>query len=169
MRQRRARAGAMFDRGASRAEVAAVLGVSKQSTSNWYRVWERGGTKALAAPARPGPAPRLSDAQLRKIEKALLKGAHAHGYTTELWTLARVAAVIEQITGVSYSLTQTWVILRERLSWSRQRPARVARERDEAAICDWVGRDWPRIKKAPAAAEPGSASPTNPDSPRSRR
>jgi transposase len=111
----------------------------------------------------------LSDAQLAKVEKALLKGPRAHGYSTELWTLARVSAVIEKSTGVRYCLTQTWVILRGRLGWSRQRPARSARGRQEATIIDWVAADWPRIKKAHAAAGPGSVSPTNPGSPRSRR
>src|SRR5689334_14494941 len=93
MRRRREQAGRMFDRGSSRAEFAAVLGVSKQAASNWYHTWQRGGTRALATPARPGPAPRLSDTQLAKLEKALLKGPRTHGYATDLWTLARVAAV----------------------------------------------------------------------------
>jgi transposase len=42
--------------------------------------------------------------------------------------VARVATVIETVTGVSYSTTQTWWILRERLGWSRQRPQRKALE-----------------------------------------
>ncbi|WP_218002640.1 winged helix-turn-helix domain-containing protein [Nocardia brevicatena] len=167
MRQRRAQAGRMFDHGAGQSEVAAKPRVSKQSASRWHHAWERGGTTALAAQARPGP--RLSDAQPAEVEKALLKGPRAHGYVTDLWTLARIAAVIEKATGVSYSLTQTWTILRERLGWSRQRPARRARERDEAAIADRVAADWPRIKKSPTTVGPGSASPTNPGSPRSRR
>ncbi|MGW3470079.1 winged helix-turn-helix domain-containing protein [Saccharopolyspora sp. NPDC000995] len=33
---------------------------------------------------------------------------------------------------------QTWTILRERLGWSRQRPARRAVERDDEAINRWV-------------------------------
>ncbi|WP_372507406.1 helix-turn-helix domain-containing protein, partial [Rhodococcus rhodochrous] len=41
-----------------------------------------------------------------------------------VWTLGRVAIVIERVTGVTYGPTQTWTILRTRLGWSRQRPAR---------------------------------------------
>jgi len=33
--------------------------------------------------------------------------------------------------------------------WSWQKPARRARERDEAAIQRWVKQAWPRIKKTP--------------------
>ncbi|WP_167372132.1 winged helix-turn-helix domain-containing protein [Rhodococcus koreensis] len=43
--------------------------------------------------------------------------------------------------------TQTWTILRTRLGWSRQRPARRAVERDEDAIVAWRETEWPRIKK----------------------
>src|SRR5207249_1827921 len=48
---------------------------------------------------------------------------------------------------------QTWTILRQRLGWTRQRPARRAVERNDEAIERWVSKDWPRIKKRPA---PGS-------------
>jgi hypothetical protein len=38
-----------------------------------------------------------------------------------------------------------WRLLR-RLGWSPQRPARRARERDEAEIARWREQEWPRIK-----------------------
>ena len=111
----------------------------------------------------------MTDEQLAGVEAALLAGPRANGFGTEMWTLARVADVIERLMGVRYSQTQTWTILRGRLGWSRQRPARRALERNEEAIAAWVKRDWPRIKKAPGAAAPGSASKTRAGSPSSRR
>ena len=88
--------------------------------------------------------PKLSDEQLAQVEQALLKGPRANGFSTEMWTLARVADVIETVTGVRYGQTQTWTVLRERLGCSRQRPARRAVERDDEAIATWVKQDWPR-------------------------
>jgi hypothetical protein len=41
-------------------------------------------------------------------------------------------------------------LLRHRLGWSRQRPARRAQEGDEQAIRQWVASDWPRIKNRQA-------------------
>jgi transposase len=84
-------------------------------------------------------------------------------------TLAWVAEVIEAVSGVRYSQTQTWAILRQRLGWSRQRPARRAIERNDEAIATWVKQDWPRIKKARGAAAPGSSSKTRAGSPSSPR
>ncbi|MBS9375998.1 helix-turn-helix domain-containing protein [Rhodococcus sp. B50] len=57
-----------------------------------------------------------------------------------MWTLGRVAIVIERLPRVHYGPTQTWTILRTRLGWSRQRPARRAVERDEDAIGAWRER-----------------------------
>lgn len=149
------RAADMFRRGKSQAEVARALGVSAESASEWYRCWSEGGRGALAGAGRAGRLPRLSDHQLVEVVEALEKGPRDNGFPTELWTLARVAEVIESVTGVRYGTTQTWRILRERLGWSRQRPARRALERNDEAIATWAAQDWPRIKKAPGAGRLG--------------
>jgi transposase len=159
----------MFRRGKSQSEVAHALGVSAQSVSRWYALWSSGGRAALAGAGRAGRLPRLSDEQLADVVEALKKGPRANGFPTDLWTLRRVADVVGMVTGVSYSTTQTWRVLRERLGWSRQRPARRALERNDEAIARWVAEDWPRIKKAPGAGRRGSSSKTKAASPSSPR
>lgn len=114
---------------------------------------------------RLGRRSRLSDEQLGQVGAALLAGPKVHGFATDMWTLARVADVIERVTAVRYSPTQTCQILRQRLDWTRQRPARRAVERDDAAIGMWVKQDWPRIKRGYDDPAPGSASGTRADSP----
>jgi transposase len=85
-----------------------------------------------------------------------------------MWTLQRVAEVIEAETGIAYHPGHVWRLLRQ-MGWSRQRPARRAIERDDEAIANWVKNDWPRVKKTPDAARPGSASKTRAGSPSSPR
>jgi transposase len=169
MERRRKRAARLFERGASQAGVARELAVSRQSVSRWYADWQAGGTTALKAAGRAGRLPRLSAAQLRRVERALRQGPRAHGLGTDLWTLDRVAAVIEAQTGVRYHPGHVWKLLRDKLGWTRQRPARRAVERDGDAVAGWVAHDWPRIKRGPADAEPGSSSKTSPGSPCSPR
>ena len=159
----------MFGRGKSQAEVAHALGVSPQSVSRWYALWRDGGRQALAGAGRAGRLPRLSDEQLAQVVEALKAGPRANGFSTDLWTLRRVADVIESVTGVEYGTSQTWEILRQRLGWSRQRPARRALERNDEAIANWVADDWPRLKKAPGAGRRGSSSKTKAASPSSPR
>jgi transposase len=89
----------------------------------------------------------MSREQLVQVEGELLKGAEANGYPNDVWTLRRVAEVIERVTGVSYHPAHVWSILRHELRWSWQRPARRANERNDEAIQQWVKTRWPRLKK----------------------
>ncbi len=68
-----------------------------------------------------------------------------------MWTLQRVAEVIERVTGVHYHPAHVWYILRDGLGWSWQRPARRAKERDDEAIQQWVNKRWPQLKKGRGA------------------
>jgi hypothetical protein len=72
----------------------------------------------------------------------------ANGFAGQLWTLERIALVIERLTGLRHHPAHLWAILHHRLGWSVQRPRRRAAERDQAAIDHWVKVDWPRIKNA---------------------
>jgi transposase len=137
--------------GLSKAEIARRVGVVHQTVSDWYQLWETGGRDALRAAGRAGRLPKLAAEQLERIEAELLNGAGAHGYPNDLWTLRRVAEVIDRLTGVAYHPHHVWRILRQKLGWSSQRPARRAVERDEEAIETWVKDRWPQIKKRPAS------------------
>jgi transposase len=152
MEERRLQAADLFRRGVIPAEIARRLGVTHQVVSEWRKAWRQGGRAALRSVGHVGRPSKLSPVQLAKVERALAKGAEANGYMTDLWTLPRVAEVIERLTGVAYHPGYVWYILRNQLRWSWQRPARRAVERDDAAIADWVEQRWPRLKKEPGAS-----------------
>jgi transposase len=115
------RAVELFEAGMRQVDVVNRLGVSAQTASRWQRNWQAGGRDALAGAARLGRTSRLSDGQVAEVQSALVAGPTANGFPTDMWTLARVAQVIERVTGVRYSPSQTWLILRQRLGWTRQR------------------------------------------------
>jgi transposase len=152
MEERRMRAADLFRRGVIPAEIARQLGVSHQVVLEWRTAWRQGGRAALRSAGRVGRPAKLSTAQLAKVERALAKGADANGYVTDLWTLPRVAEVIQPLTGVAYHPGYVWYLLRSQLRWSWQRPARRAVERDDEAIERWVERRWPQLKKEPGAS-----------------
>jgi transposase len=135
--------------------------VSRQSAHVWHARFAQGGMDALRSRGPTGPDPRLSAVQLAKVEEALVAGAMANGFDTDLWTLERVAVVIGQQTGVRYHPGHVWVILRHRLGWTLQRPERRASEREEEAITRWVAQEWPRSKKGPPQHRPGLSLWTN--------
>jgi transposase len=147
MEERRMRAADLFEQGVRPAEVARQLGVWHQIVSDWRATWRRSGRDGLRAAGRAGRLPKLSPAQLADVEAALIKGAEAHGYPNDLWTLQRAAEVIEKVTGVSYHPARVWYILRYGLRWTWQKPARQATERNDEAIQRWVKERWPQLKK----------------------
>lgn len=109
------RAAGMFERGKRQVDVVTALGVSAQTASRWYQLWLDGGRAGLTGAGRAGRARKLTEAQLARVEAALARGPRANGFPTQMWTLARVAEMIEAVTGVRHGQTQTWTILRERL------------------------------------------------------
>jgi transposase len=158
MEQRRKRAARLFAAGKMiLAAIARELRVSRQSVSRWYRQWQHGGNGALRGAGRAGRKAKLDRRQLRSIDVALRKGARAHGFDTDLWTLPRVAGVIERLTGVHYHPGHVWKIL-GMMDWTLQRPAKQARERNLEAVKHWVERRWPEVKKTLVVEKLGSSS-----------
>jgi transposase len=151
MRERRMRAADLFEQGVIPAEVARQVGVSHQIVSDWRNTWRRSGRDGLRGAGRAGRLPKMSRNQLGQVEGELLKGAEANGYPNDVWTLQRVAEVIERVTGVSYHPAHVWSILRHELRWSWQRPSRRANERNDEVIHQWVKKRWPSLKKGPGA------------------
>lgn len=143
---RRRLAVGMLAQGKSVTEVARLVGATHPSVIRWREMLRRGGQEALKGKPHPGPRPRLTPLQRDRLVKFLLKGPREAGYTTDLWTCARVAEVIERRFGVHYHPDHAWRILRS-LGWSCQMPERRARERDEKAIAQWRQDRWPHIKK----------------------
>lgn len=126
--------------------MARKIGCSPASVSRWQTEVQNGGTDALRAKPPPGRPPRLTARQRTRLLNLLLKGATAHGYSTDLWTLSRVADLIAKTFGVCYHPAHVWKILRGE-GWSCQKPEDRARERDEQAIKQWREKRWPHIKK----------------------
>jgi len=146
LEKRRLEAASLFGQAKSRAEVARLLQVSREAAGNWFELWQHRGEEGLKGAGRAGRKPKVTAAQLAEVEQALLRGPVAHGYATDLWTLARIGRLIRQLTGVRYHSGHVWKIMRG-LGWTLQRPEQRAKERDEEAIRRWQRRRWPQRKR----------------------
>jgi transposase len=150
----------MLKRGDSQAAVARACGVTRQTASSWARMlaedaqaWRR---KPLGRPAA------LEPEDLKRLSKLLLAGAIGNGFSTEVWTLARVAKLIEREFAVTYSVANVWHVLRA-LGFSSQRPTGRAIQRDEQAIKTWRIQRWPALKKSANERDEPSSLSTNRD------
>jgi transposase len=150
LERRRFKAFGLLRNGVSEAEVARQVGVHRQSVNRWAKQIEEQGREGLKQAGRAGRKSRLSQTDLRGLEERLKQGAEALGYENKLWTLERVAELVERDFGVKYHAGHvSWLL--KKLGWSCQRPTGRALERDEPAIKRWKKRRWPELKKKPSA------------------
>jgi transposase len=133
------------------AEVAEVEGVSRQSVNEWKNAYEEEGMKGLdAKPSGGGREPELPEKKLPELEELLLEGAEAHGFEGDLWTLPRVARLLEEQFDVDVT-PRTASNYLDKLGWSNQRPQRRAAKRDPDEIDQWR-EDWEYRQKKPSDA-----------------
>jgi transposase len=143
LERRRRQAVEAVTQGESPEVVARVVGVNRCSVFRWLNRARQ--PDGLAAKPHPGPAPRLSPQQNRRLEDLLFQGAKAHGWPNQLWTCARIRILIQRHFGVSFHHDHVGRLLRERLNWTPQKPQRRARERDEPAIEYFKRVRFPKI------------------------
>jgi transposase len=137
-----------LQRGDSLSSIARQLGVSRQAVFVWAQQWRRRGEAGLHRRPRPGRPTKLARARLAQLPRLLAQGAEAYGFASPIWTTQRVADLIWRRFRVRYDRDHICRLL-HRFGWSWQKPARRARERDEACIQHWVKHRWPRLKKKP--------------------
>src|SRR5688572_23582011 len=133
---RRLRAVELAEAGWKQKAIAEALGVSEGAVSQWMKRAREGGREALKRHPAPGAASKLSTEQLARLPTVLERGAEAYGYRGNVWTYARLVAVIAQEFGVKYHPDHMNFILKK-IGWSRQKPRKRATQRNEAAIQHW--------------------------------
>ncbi len=142
---RRLQAWHLKHKGWSQRQIAEALGVSAGAVSQWLQRARTGGPAALRHRRHPGASRRLAPEQLARLPDLLHRGAEAYGFRGQVWTRNRIAAVIRLQFGVSYHPVHIGRLLKA-IRWSPQKPARRARQRDEAAIAHWRQETWPALK-----------------------
>lgn len=137
----------LLARGATQAEVARQCGVSTPTALRWRRALEAKGQEAWRRKPLGAP-PKIQAEHREALSHFLTEGAQVHGFTNDLWTLPRIAAVLEKQTGLRVHRGHLWRVLIA-LGWSIQKPEKRATQRDEAAIGRWKRHTWRALKKRP--------------------
>jgi putative transposase len=141
----RLQAAQMFAQDMAAGQVAGLLRVSTKSVYQWRRAWRAGGEAALASKGPGGNTCKLDAGQLARLGAALDAGPAVYGWTDQRWTLARVAALVTRLFGVTYTLRGVSYLL-HRLGFTPQVAAHRAAERDEDAIAAWRSQTWAKVR-----------------------
>jgi len=136
LEQRRRKAIALLRSGETYQKVAWAVKSSLSSVVRWHQAYQQGGKQGLRTKPIPGGRPADTGPDCDPDGPAGRRRPKA-GYATDLWTLRRVADLIEKRFGVHYGLTGARRVLLQRLEWTWQKPERRAMERNEEAIAKW--------------------------------
>jgi transposase len=136
----------MLDQGMQPSAVATAMNVDPQTVRAWRRAYLARGREALASRKPPGRPARLSFEQRQQLSEMLLKTPLQCGFGRYLWTQQLIADLVQREFGVSYHHDHIGVILQQ-MGFTHQKPARRARERDEAKIEAWRQEVWPALQK----------------------
>lgn len=142
--EQRARGLVLLRQGKKAKEVAEILNVTPRSVNRWRHEAQKPGRRKKPKPI--GRHRKLTEAQVKRLERVLQRGAPAYGYFGDYWTLDRIGQVIRQLFKVRCHPSTVWHIL-DRMGWSCQRPQRRPFQRNEAAIQQWKDEILPEIKK----------------------
>lgn len=149
LEQTRLFAANMFQQQLGTRQIAASLGVDDQTVRRWRRVYRAWGRDGLLSSKHPGRKARLDCQQRQKLAELLLKTPAECGFDRYLWTQQLIAELIQREFGVVYHHDHVGRIL-GMIGFTHQKPARRARERDEAKIAAWRSEVWPALlKKVP--------------------
>jgi transposase len=139
------RAWDLAQRGWKQRDIAVALDASEGAVSRWLAAARRGGSEALHSHPAPGPLGKLTPEQLRLLPDFLWHGAESSGFRGDVWTCERVAGVLSEEFGASYSKSQVSRPLK-RIGWTPQVPITRAIQRDEEAIERWRAESWPVLR-----------------------
>src|SRR3989442_13507483 len=146
LQKRRRRAVQLLQAGRRVAAVARQVQAWGSSVWRWWQTYQRDGLRGLRPKPTPGRPPRLSGGQQRQLVRILAQGPRRAGYPTDLWTLARVAKVIQREFGIRYHPSHVWKMLTAR-GW-RVPPRRLA-EAERQTLVRLLGRGPRRAGPTP--------------------
>jgi transposase len=129
--------------------IAEKVGCVPASVVRWMQAFERQGERGLDSKPQAGGKSRLSARDQKRLSAILIRGPRAWGWSNDLWTLGRIAEVIRRRFGIEYSISTVHRIVVQ-LGFSAQKPARLARERNDEAVEEFRKKRWRAIKKSPA-------------------
>jgi transposase len=142
----RTRAVAALRRGMRTNDVAFAFGVDRTTVFRWKSRYLGQGEVGLQRKPGSGRPRKLEGLSERRLRAIVLSPASTYGFETDLWTVARLQAVLKKREKIVVSKDTIWRRLRE-AGLTYQKPIRVYREADEGTRNEWLKTVVPKIRK----------------------
>ncbi len=133
-------------RGRSMSDVADAYETDRSTVYRWVKRFHEDGEEGLRRRPTSGRPRTLEDLTEDELRNIVLQPASDFGYESDLWTVGRLHAVIEDQYRIRVSNDTIWRRLRE-AGLTYQKPERQYYELDEESRQDWLRTDVPKIRK----------------------
>jgi transposase len=144
--------------GFSEADVAELLGVSRETVSRWWTAYAAGGLDAVPGDrtGRPvGSGRTLSDEQARRIRDQIDEHSPGElGIAAAVWSRKAVRDLIRNEFGIDMAVRTVGAYLK-RWGYTAKSPRRHAKDQDPDAVDRWLQGTYPAIEAR--AAREGAA------------
>lgn len=141
------------ERGISEADVADLLGVSRETVSRWWTAYAAGGLEAVPGDrtGRPvGTGRTLSDEQAHRIQDQIDNHSPEElGIPAALWTRKAVRDLIRDECGIDMPVRTVGEYLK-RWGYTAKVPRRHARDQDPEEVAEWLEWTYPAIERRAA-------------------
>jgi transposase len=127
--------------------VGVAYGVDRKTVSRWVARYRENGRAALYRKEGSGRPRKLEELSEDELRTRILRGAIAHGFETDLWTVNRLRQVICDEFRIRLSKNTIWRRLRD-AGLTYQKPEREYYEIDEATRKKWLRYEVPKIRRA---------------------
>ena len=142
--------------GFTEADMADVLGVTRDTVSHWWTAYTSGGVEALPheRSGRPlGSGRLLSDEQARKIRSLIDENTPEElGIPSTLWTRRAVGELIRNEFDIDLAERTVGEYLR-RWGYTPKKPQRHSRKQDPDEVAKWLEETYPAIEKQAAEGD----------------
>jgi transposase len=139
--------------GFTEADIADLLGVSRETVSRWWSAYTTGGLDALPSirTGRPvGSGRTLSEDQARHIQQLIDDHSpEALGIPAALWSRKAVRALIHKEYGIEMPVRTVGAYLK-RWGYTAKVPRRHARDQDPEEVREWLEVTYPAIEERAA-------------------
>src|SRR3984957_14426365 len=134
--------------GFTESDLAAVLGVARETVSRWFSAYQAEGLDGLPGErtGRPlGSGRTLTDGQAARIQQLIdEKSPQALGIAAPLWSRRAVRDLINKEFGIKMPVRTVGEYLK-RWGYTAKRPQRHAKDQDPEEVRQWLEEDFPAL------------------------
>jgi transposase len=136
--------------GFSESDVAAMLGVARETVSRWWSAYQAGGLDGLPGErtGRPiGSGRTLTDEQAAHVQQLIDENSPGKlGIKAPLWSRDAVRELIKKEYGIDMAVRTVGEYLK-RWGYTAKKPARHANDQDPEEVKEWLGETYPDIER----------------------